>query len=163
MLVLGIDPGSRVTGYGVLSVNNSWQVSYVASGCVKLSGAFSDRIIQLYDALTALMQTYPADHCAIESVFMHKNPNSALKLGHARGVCMLALTQNITAPAEYAPRLIKQTIVGRGQATKSQVQFMVQRLLGLQQAPAEDAADALAVAWCHLQHLKRHQDSRQAS
>ena len=84
---------------------------------------------------------------------MHKNPNSALKLGQARGVCLLVLNQHIGIPAEYAPRLVKQSLVGSGAANKKQIQFMVQKIFNLDKAPAEDAADALAVAFCHVQHI----------
>ena len=152
MIVMGVDPGSRVTGYGVVQFD-AGKINYIASGCIKLSGDFAVRLSQLYAALQQIIQQYNPETCAIESVFMHKNPNSAIKLGQARGVCLLALNQLIGLPSEYAPRLIKQSLVGSGSASKSQMQFMVQRYLQLASTPAEDAADALAIALCHIQHL----------
>lgn len=154
MIVLGIDPGSRVTGYGVVKLENNKMI-YIASGCIKLSGDFSVRLSQLYDALMQVIGQYEPNECAIESVFMHHNPNSALKLGQARGVCLLALNKLICLPTEYAPRLIKQTVVGSGAALKSQIQFMVQKQLNLSQSPQEDAADALAIAMCHIIHVRQ--------
>ena len=154
MLVLGVDPGSRVTGYGVVLVKNGC-CEYVASGCIRLSGDFPVRLSQLYDSLLQIAEQYKPNCCAIESVFMHKNPNSALKLGQARGVCLLALNQLVGLPAEYAPRLVKQSLVGFGGASKDQVQFMVQKYLNLDKSPSEDAADALAIALCHISFSKR--------
>lgn len=153
MVVMGIDPGSRITGYGLIKFN-AGKIDYIGSGCIKLSGDFAVRLSQLYAALQQIIQQYNPESCAIESVFMHKNPNSAIKLGQARGVCLLALNQLVGLPFEYAPRLIKQSVVGNGSANKTQVQFMVQRYLHLASVPAEDAADALAIALCHIQNLR---------
>ena len=154
MVILGVDPGSRTTGYGIIKIANNMP-HYVASGCIQLRGDFAVRLTQLYDALSKVAQEFSPDVCAIESVFMHVNPNSALKLGQARGVCLLALHKNIGIPFEYAPRLVKKTIVGTGQALKSQVQFMVQKRLKLSGLPQEDASDALAIALCHM-HNQGH-------
>ncbi len=153
MYVLGIDPGSRITGYGIVTYRKG-VLQYIASGSIKLSGNFPTRLTQLYEALREIMGQYPIDVCTVESIFVSHNANTALKLGQARGVCLLALTLQIGPPTEYAPRLVKKTIVGTGSASKSQVQFMVAKRLGLTGCPAEDAADALAVALCHIQHLQ---------
>ena len=154
MNVLGIDPGSRITGYGIVRYH-AGQIDYVASGSIKLSGQFSERLVQLHESLTQVIDSHTIDQCAIESVFMSHNPNTALKLGQARGVCLLGLTLKIAPPYEYAPRQVKQTIVGIGSATKAQIQFIVAKRLNLSGHPAEDAADALAVALCHIQHLQQ--------
>lgn len=150
MIIIGVDPGSRITGYGIIEVIDN-KPFYLSSGCIQLSGDFAVRLSQLYEALLQVVKEYSPTVCAIESVFVHKNPNSALKLGQARGVILLALNQFVSIPFEYEPRLVKKTIVGTGSAIKSQVQFMVQKKLNLSGAPKEDAADALAVALCHVQ------------
>jgi len=150
MIIIGVDPGSRITGYGIIEVIDN-KPFYLSSGCIQLSGDFAVRLSQLYEALLQVVKEYSPTVCAIESVFVHKNPNSALKLGQARGVILLALNQFVSIPFEYEPRLVKKTIVGTGSAIKSQVQFMVQKKLNLSGTPKEDAADALAVALCHVQ------------
>jgi crossover junction endodeoxyribonuclease RuvC len=147
--ILGIDPGSRVTGYGLIKVINH-QLQYVASGCIRSpEGALSQRLLQIFNGVCELMERYQPDEVAIEQVFMHHNPSSALKLGHARGVAMVACASHRLEVSEYSPREIKQALVGYGGAEKEQVKHMVVQLLHLSAAPQSDAADALAIAICH--------------
>ena len=115
-------------------------------------GPFPERIGRLYAGLEAVLARCPVDAAAVETVYVKKNADSALKLGQARGAALAALVQQGLAVGEYSPGTIKEAVVGKGQAGKDQVGFMVRRLLGLTEAPGEDAADALAVAVCHLHH-----------
>ncbi len=154
--ILGIDPGSRYTGFGVLDFVGD-QARYVASGTVKsLDGDFPDRLRQIFTSVTEIVTEYQPDVVAIESVFMHKNPGSALKLGQARSAALCATFAREVEVFEYAPREIKQAVVGTGSATKEQVQHMVVSLLALESAPGEDAADALATALCHGHQRRLH-------
>ncbi len=147
--ILGIDPGSRLTGFGVLDFTGDTPV-YVASGTVRSpDGAFADRLRQIFESVSAIVADYQPDAVVIESVFMHKNAASALKLGHARSAALCATFEHNVEVFEYAPRAIKQAVVGSGAATKEQVQHMVVSILKLASAPAPDAADALAAALCH--------------
>lgn len=148
-IILGIDPGSRITGYGVIKASNR-QLHYIGSGCIRTSeGVLSQRLLQIFNGICELMEQFHPDEVAIEEVFMHQNPSSALKLGHARGVAMVACASHRLNVSEYSPREIKQAVVGYGAAEKSQVQHMVIQLLQLNAAPQSDAADALAIAICH--------------
>lgn len=148
-VILGIDPGSRVTGYGIIHVQNQ-DCRYVTSGVVKtLHADIPQRLKEIYRGLAHIIEVNQPTCLAIEQIFMHKNANSALKLGHARGAAMLAGALKDLPIAEYSPRQIKQAVVGYGGAEKAQIQHMVMRLLALSDSPAEDAADALAVALCH--------------
>jgi crossover junction endodeoxyribonuclease RuvC len=147
--ILGIDPGSRLTGFGVVDFDGDKAV-YVASGTVKsIDGAFADRLRQIFVSVGGIVDEFRPDIVAIESVFMHKNAGSALKLGHARSAAICATFAHGIEIHEYAPREIKQAIVGTGAATKEQVQHMVVSILTLDGVPAPDAADALAAALCH--------------
>ena len=147
--ILGIDPGSRLTGFGVVDFDGDKAV-YVASGTVKsMDGAFADRLREIFESIGSIVDEFHPDIVSIESVFMHKNAGSALKLGHARSAAICATFKHGTEVFEYAPREIKQAIVGTGAATKEQVQHMVISLLSLDAAPSLDAADALAAALCH--------------
>ena len=153
-VILGIDPGSRITGFGIIADKNR-TYCYVSSGCIKTTGDnFGQRLKQIYDGINQLMNEYRPSAVAIEQVFMHKNANSALKLGHARGVALVAAANHGVEINDYSPRQIKQAIVGYGAAEKSQIQNMVMRLLNLHAMPQQDAADALAVALCHAQMYK---------
>ena len=148
-IVLGIDPGSRVTGYGLIAVE-AQRPRYLASGCIRLGDApLDERLRTIFESLTELIGTHQPATVAIEQVFVGKNATSALKLGHARGVAMLAASMASLPVAEYTPRAIKQAVTASGSADKQQVQAMVMRLLQLPRAPASDAADALAIALCH--------------
>ncbi len=148
-VILGIDPGSRVTGYGVIKAVNQ-DLYYIGSGCIRTSeGELSQRLLQIFNGICELMDQYNPNEVAIEQVFMHQNPNSALKLGHARGVAMVACASHRMEISEYSPREIKQAIAGYGAAEKVQVKHMVVQLLQLNASPQSDAADALAIAICH--------------
>ena len=147
--ILGIDPGSRKTGFGVLDFSGD-DPTYVASGVVNSAeGTFPDRLRRIFTAVGEIVEEYRPDVVAIESVFMHKNAGSALKLGQARSAALCATFGFEMEVHEYAPREIKQAIVGTGAASKEQVQHMVISLLKLDAAPSLDAADALAAALCH--------------
>ena len=147
-VIIGIDPGSRRTGYGVIRLEGNRHI-YVTSGYLDVSAhVVSERLRRIYLGISEVMMTFGPHEAAVEAVFMHENPNSALKLGQARGAAMVALTVPV---AEYSPREIKKSVVGNGGASKDQVQFMVQRLLNLKTPLQADAADALAVALCHAQ------------
>ncbi len=147
--ILGIDPGSRFTGFGVLDYVGD-RASYVASGTIKSpDGSFPDRLKKIFDSVSDVVVQYQPDIVAIESVFMAKNAGSALKLGHARSAAICATFAFDIEVFEYAPREIKQAVVGTGSASKDQVQHMVVSLLQLDGVPAPDAADALAAAICH--------------
>ena len=146
-VIIGIDPGSCYTGYGVIqSVGN--QTTYLDSGCLRLIGSeVAERLQKIFLGLQDIIQRYQPAEAAIEQVFMHQNPNSALKLGQARGAAIVAFG-GITM-AEYSARQIKQAVVGYGAADKNQVQHMVKRLLNISQTLKADEADALAIALCH--------------
>lgn len=155
--ILGIDPGSRLTGFGVLDCASS-SATYVASGAVRTrEGAFPERLRLIFHAVKEIVEEYQPDIVAIESVFMHRNAASALKLGQARSAALCATFGFELEIHEYAPREIKQAIVGTGAATKEQIQHMVRSLLELDGDPAPDAADALATALCyaHRRGLQR--------
>ena len=150
-IVLGIDPGSRVTGYGVIREVKQNKLQYIDSGCIRTTGSdFAQRLLQIFNGVCQLMDEYSPNQVAIEQVFTHKNPNSALKLGHARGVAMVACASHRTALYEYSAREVKQSLVGYGAAEKAQVKQMVVNLLMLNKPPQSDAADALGIAICHL-------------
>jgi len=151
MIILGIDPGSRITGFGLID-NQVSRMTYIDSGNIKVSGvAIPERLGCIFTRVTEIIRQYQPEHMSIENVFMARNPDSALKLGQARGAAICAAYQAGLLVAEYAPREIKQAIVGTGAADKSQVTHMVKRLLGLDQALQADEADALAIAICHAQ------------
>lgn len=148
-VILGIDPGSRVTGYGIIKAENK-ALYYIDSGCIRTSdGELSQRLLQIFNGVCELLEQYHPEEVAIEQVFMHENPSSALKLGHARGVAMVACASHRLAVSEYSPRAIKQAVAGYGAAEKSQVKHMVVQLLSLSASPQSDASDALAIAICH--------------
>ena len=149
--VLGIDPGSRRTGFGVVELE-SGRAGYVASGSVVASdGTIPRRLATIYRGVDELIREYLPQVVAIEDVFIARNAQSALKLGQARGVAIAAAVAHDLDVHEYAPRNVKRTIVGTGNADKTQVQHMVCRLLNLSGVPSEDASDALAIAMCHAQ------------
>jgi crossover junction endodeoxyribonuclease RuvC len=149
MRILGIDPGSRLTGFGVLDFRGDTP-SYVTSGTIRsVDGGFADRLRRIFEAVNDIVGEFGPDVVAIESVFMHKNAGSALKLGHARAAALCATFEYGVEVYEYAPREIKQAVVGTGSASKEQIQHMIVSLLQLDGTPAPDAADALAAALCH--------------
>lgn len=147
--ILGIDPGSRITGYGLVEETDG-RCRYIASGTIKTEGRpFPERLKLIFEHVTTVIEQYQPQILSIESVFVHRNPGSALKLGQARGAAICAAVVRELPVAEYSPSEIKQAIVGSGGAGKEQVQYMVRMLLGLQGALQLDASDALAAALCH--------------
>ena len=148
--VLGIDPGSRVTGFGLLLLDGS-RVHYERSGVIapRASLPFSDRLLAVYDGLLALLDELRPDEVAVESAFVRKSPLAALQIGHVRGVILLAARQHGAAIHEYTAPEVKLAVVRHGAAAKEQVGFMVRRLLPQAGPIREDEADALAVALCH--------------
>ncbi len=153
--VLGIDPGSRVTGFGVIDCDGSKEI-YVDSGCIRVTGdTLAERLKVIFAGVDELLTLHQPDHACAESVFMHQNPGTAIKLGQARGAAISAIAMRDVPLSEYAPAEIKKTIVGRGNADKEQVQYMVKMLLKLSRQPANDAADALACALCHNRNTIR--------
>lgn len=149
MLILGIDPGSRITGFGIIN-SVGGRNEYVASGCIRIKGdELPERLKQVYAGVDEVIERYCPQEMAIEQVFMAKNADSALKLGQARGVAIVAGANHDLPVHEYAARKVKQAVVGNGGADKSQVQHMVMNILKLPGLPQADAADALAIALCH--------------
>ena len=147
--ILGIDPGSRNTGYGIIDMDGN-HARHVAHGHIAVqSGPLSDRLRQIFRELGAVISEFQPDEGAVEKVFMHRNADSALKLGQSRGAAITACAERNLTVFEYTANQVKQATVGKGHAEKSQVQYMVKVLLCLSCAPQADAADALAVALCH--------------
>jgi crossover junction endodeoxyribonuclease RuvC len=145
-IIIGVDPGSRHTGYGVIQVQGSQSI-YLTSGTIHLvNDEPAQRLQKIFSHLQEIILQYKPHEAAIEQVFMHNNPGAALKLGQARGAAIVALTIPL---AEYSARQVKQSVVGFGAAKKLQVQHMVKRLLSLTEDLQADAADALAIALCH--------------
>ena len=151
-VILGIDPGSRITGYGLIRVTGH-DLKYMDSGCIRTTTekGLSGRLLDIFNGISQLMDAFKPEAVAMEQVFMHQNANTALKLGHARGAAMVAAAASDVSLkiGEYSPRQIKQAVAGYGAADKEQVKQMVMRLLLLSKAPQTDASDALAVAICH--------------
>lgn len=149
MRILGVDPGLRATGFGVVESRGA-HLAYVASGVIRVpAGELSLRLKAIFDGLAEVIRTYSPQCAAIERVFVNVNPASTLLLGQARGAAITALAAGNLPVAEYAALQIKQAVVGTGRAGKTQVQHMVVRLLALPGTPQADAADALACAVCH--------------
>ncbi len=154
MKILGVDPGSRVTGFGLIEAQKL-KFNYVASGCIRTKGELTDRITTIFVEIDQLIKQYQPDVVVIERAFMRPdrpNPDAAIKLGHARGAIISAAGVNGITMVEYSPNQIKKAVVGKGHAAKDQVSFMVQESLKINKAPQEDAADALAGAMCHAYH-----------
>tara|TARA_B110000967_G_scaffold93393_1_gene95970 strand:- start:906 stop:1424 length:519 start_codon:yes stop_codon:yes gene_type:complete len=149
--IIGIDPGSRRTGYGIVDVE-AGKARYVTSGIIRLpEKSLPERLKIIFDGITQLVGQYHPAEMGIEEVFLSHNASSALKLGQARGAAIVAGVNAGLSVGEYSARSVKLAVVGTGAADKSQVQMMIVQLLKLSEAPAEDAADALAVALCHAQ------------
>lgn len=150
--ILGIDPGLRLTGFGIIDVNGS-QLRYVASGCIRTTQHKEDtlpiRLKRIVEGIAEIIATYQPQQAAVEKVFVNVNPQSTLLLGQARGAAISALVIADLPVAEYTALQLKQAVVGHGKAAKEQVNHMVQKLLALDGAPSADAADALACAICH--------------
>lgn len=151
-VVLGLDPGTRYFGWGVVKKTGT-RLQHVAHGIVDVEGkgALGVRLVGIERALVEVIETYAPDEASIESLFFAKDASAAAKLGHARGVGLLVCARAGVAPFEYAPTRVKRTVTGAGRADKAQVAQMVRVILGLAEAPKADAADALAIALTHLQ------------
>ena len=156
MIVLGLDPSLSCTGWGVIRVEGS-RISHIANGQIKTDAKapLPDRLAHIDTALAAAIADHVPTHAAVEEVFVNDNPQSTLKLAHARGVALLACARAGLPVAEYAPRLVKKAIVGTGGAAKEQVQAMLRILLPSAKIAGADAADALAVAIAHAHHRPR--------
>jgi len=153
MRILGIDPGSRLSGFGVVHVLSNGKISYVASGVVRVPAvSLAERLKVIYEGMNEVIGSYRPDVVAVEKVFMARNPDSALKLGQARAAAVLAAANRLLPVSEYTALQIKQSLVGKGHAQKEQVKHMVKALLELSGNPQADAADALACAICHAHH-----------
>lgn len=151
--IIGIDPGSNNTGYGIIKTNGM-QHEYVASGHIQLAKLEFPRCLgKIFSELTSILNANSVQAAAIEDIFMKNNASSALKLGQARGAALVALLHNELPIAEYSPRQIKKAVVGSGAAEKTQVQFMVKLLLKIKHDLQADEADALAVALCHAHSI----------
>lgn len=148
--ILGIDPGLRITGFGVIEKLGS-RLAYITSGCVKTDekGELPQRLKTILDGLREVIETHLPQQVAVEKVFVNVNPQSTLLLGQARGAAICAAVTAALPVAEYTALQVKQSVVGNGHAAKEQVQHMVRRLLALPGEPGADAADALACAICH--------------
>jgi len=155
LIVLGIDPGSRITGYGVIEKKRQGIIS-VTDGEITAKGnePLSARLKKIYDNLIEIMGVFTPDAVALEDIFYGKNVKSLIKLGHVRGVIILAASHNSIPIFEYTPLEVKKAVVGYGRAEKSQVQKMVKAILNLNEIPSVDTSDALAVAICHINFLK---------
>lgn len=148
-VILGIDPGSRITGYGIIRYDQN-KITYLDSGCIRTTqDELSIRLLQIFQGICRLIKEFNPTTAAIEQIFVHQNPSSALKLGHARGAAIVAASSFEIPISEYSARQVKQSVVGYGNAQKDQVNLMVMNLLMLKNSPQVDAADALAVAICH--------------
>ena len=164
MIVLGIDPSSTSTGYGLVGYEQG-EYGFVDCGCIrsKAKQDFGDRLALLFDRMSDLISDAAPDQVALESSFFGKDADAASKLGEARGVVRLAVQKAGLGLTQYTPSQVKKAVVGKGQATKEQVQFMVSRLLRLDEMPRPlDASDALAVALCHI-HRQRFQETQAGS
>lgn len=154
MRLLGLDPGLRCTGWGIIDIDGN-RLRHVSNGVVipTDSGSLADRLAELYRGLVEVIESHRPDSAAVEETFVNRNPASTLKLGQARGVVMLAPAQAGLPVAEYSANLVKKSLVGSGHAAKQQVGAMVKMLLPTSELATADAADALAVAICHAHHL----------
>lgn len=149
MIILGIDPGSRVTGYGIIEINGS-KYSCINCGTLKVyENNFARQLAKIFHGVNELITTFNPQEMAIEKVFVKCNVDSALKLGQARGAAIVAAAHCNIPVFEYSPRQVKKAVVGYGAAAKPQVQHMMKILLRLSKEPSQDAADALAIAMCH--------------
>ncbi|MEM7007811.1 MAG: crossover junction endodeoxyribonuclease RuvC [Thermodesulfobacteriota bacterium] len=151
MRVIGIDPGSKVCGYGILEVQKG-VVTHIHSGCIipKAALPLNQRLKVIYDGIVEVIEAHSPDVMSIEDIFFAKNAKSAIKLGQARGVALLAGTNSGIMVYEYAPTKVKLALTGRGRANKAEVQGMLSRILGVKEWQTQDASDAVAIALCHI-------------
>ena len=147
--IIGVDPGSRSTGYGIVDADGN-RLVHVASGFVRTGdGDWSDRLHRIFEGIGAAIDAHGPRELVIEKVFVHRNASSALKLGQARGAALLAGSVRSLPVHEYSPNEVKQAVTGKGHASKEQIQYMIRMLLALPEPPQTDQADALAIAICH--------------
>lgn len=154
MIIIGIDPGLIKTGWGIIrKIDN--QIKYIASGTIKTQPTLplSERLHNIYSKVDELIKIYKPDEFAIEETFVNKNPLSSLKLGHARGVAILAASLNNLSVFEYSPNLIKKTVTGAGKADKQQMIAMIKYIFPGINLKTEDEADSLSIAICHCNHI----------
>ncbi len=159
-VVIGIDPGIAMTGYGIVREPETGELEWIAHGVVTtpIDWAEPRRLLELYQNLCEILDTYKPDCCAVEKLFFQKNVKTAISVGQGRGAALIAAAASELPVGEYTPLEVKQAVVGYGNADKKQVQQMVKVLLGLGNIPKpDDAADALAVAICHLHSTRRNQ------
>ena len=157
MIVLGVDPGIAVTGYGLITLNQLNEPELITYGIINSTaeGDTSSRLVYLYRALTDLINEYNPQYCAVEKLFFQKNHKTAMAVSEARGVIALCIAQHSLPLAEYSPNAVKQAVTSYGNAVKSQIQEMVKISLRLEEIPKpDDAADALAIALCHIGYLQ---------
>ena len=155
--ILGIDPGLRRTGWGLIDVDGN-RLIHVACGSVATSdkAALAARLVELHDGLARVMEQFSPQEAAVEATFVNKDATATLKLGQARGIAMLIPARAGIAVAEYAPNLVKKTIIGAGHGEKEQIRAMLRVLLPKADPPSHDAADALAIAVCHAHHRQSY-------
>ncbi len=164
MRILGIDPGLSTTGYGVIEITAKGVICLTYGGIKTSAAAFAEKLNVIHKKMRRIISEYQPDFCAVEEVFYHQNKKTAIIMGHARAVAILAAAQNDIQISEYSPREVKMSIAGSGAASKEQIQAMVKNILRLPEIPhPNDAADALAVALCHHHRLKFQQITRQAT
>jgi len=159
-VVIGIDPGTAITGYGLVREQENGELEWIAHGVVTTPSDWDEpkRLLKLYQNLNEILSTYKPDCCAVEKLFFQKNVKTAISVGQGRGAALIAAAASELPVGEYTPLEVKQAVVGYGSADKQQVQQMVKVLLGLSEIPKpDDAADALAVAICHLHSTRRNQ------
>ena len=157
MIILGVDPGTNFTGFGIIKSNNN-SFTKIVNGLIKLPAnkSLAEKLEIIYDELNKLIKTYKPDEFAIETAFYGKNVQSAMKIGYARGVSILAAIHNKVPTSEYSPREVKKSVVGNGAASKQQVSFMIKSLLEIKNEKMKfDESDALAIALCHAFRMKR--------
>lgn len=156
MIILGVDPGTRITGYGVIKYSNN-SFTKIANGSINLSSqkTIPERLEIIYSELNKIIKKYKPDEFAIETAFYGKNVQSAMKIGYARGVSILCALHNQVPASEYSPREVKKSVVGKGAASKDQVSFMIKTLLNIKSEKIKvDESDALAIALCHAFRMK---------
>ena len=153
MRIIGLDPGLRHTGWGIIDADGA-RLSFVAAGVIHTDAAtpLANRLVEIHDGLKDVIDLHQPDEAAVEETFVNKNPSSTLKLGLARGVVLLTPALYKMRVAEYSANLVKKSVVGAGHAAKEQIQMMVRMLLPAARTESADAADALAVAICHAHH-----------
>ena len=159
-IVIGIDPGTAITGYGLVREQENGELEWIAHGVVTTPSDWDEpkRLLELYQKLCEILSNYKPDCCAVEKLFFQKNVKTAISVGQGRGAALIAAAKSELPVGEYTPLEVKQAVVGYGSADKRQVQQMVKVLLGLSDIPKpDDAADALAVAICHLYSTRRNQ------